>query len=268
MFTNQQIIAFFDATKKRNKNNMKTRSRLCLIALYIIFNFQFSIFNSTAQTVHRERSFTASGLYGFMNGGTDQFLEYDVRQLVVRDIAYKGEEYSVEIYEMPTPEDAFGIYSLHTFRCMRADTLGCIDCLSPYQLQAVSGNQYVSVVFPSGSQAAIDAADELLRQYAPMDGKENPAIPALLDMKPPYSGKLKYLRGPLSVSTASFSFSQLVEDIPYKNIWFVSGTPSSDYRALIYLENKDLEQLKAKVPAGNIIQAGDGFLYLKGTEED
>ena len=58
-----------------------------------------------------------------------------------RDVVYEGQEYTVEIYDMPTPEDAFGIYSLHVFRCQRADTLGCIDCLSPYQLQAVAGNK-------------------------------------------------------------------------------------------------------------------------------
>lgn len=42
---------------------------------------------------------------------------------------------------MPSPEDAFGIYSLHIFKCERTDVLGCIDCLSPYQLQAVVGNK-------------------------------------------------------------------------------------------------------------------------------
>lgn len=113
--------------------------------------------------VKRERTYNASGLYGFMNGGTDQFLEYGVKQLVVRDIIFKGEEYVVEIYDMPTPEDAFGIYSLHTFRCERADTLNCINCLSPYQLQAVSGNQYVSIVFPSGSAVAQQNADERMK---------------------------------------------------------------------------------------------------------
>ena len=78
--------------------------------------------------VKREREFTGSGLYGFMNGGAEQFLEYGVSKLVARDVVYEGQEYTVEIYDMPTPEDAFGIYSLHVFRCQRADTLGCIDC--------------------------------------------------------------------------------------------------------------------------------------------
>lgn len=79
--------------------------------------------------VKRERIFTGTGLYGFMNGGAEQFLEYGVTRLTARDVVYKGENYSVEIYEMPSAEDAFGIYSLHIFKCQRADMLGCIDCL-------------------------------------------------------------------------------------------------------------------------------------------
>lgn len=149
--------------------------------------------------VKREREFTGSGLYGFMNGGAEQFLEYGVSKLIARDVVYNGQEYTIEIYDMPTAEDAFGIYSLHVFRCQRADTLGCIDCLSPYQLQAVAGDKYVSVVFPSGSATAKSKVDELIRYYLPMDGKDNPEIPELLNEMSPYSGKLKFLRGPIGI---------------------------------------------------------------------
>ena len=38
--------------------------------------------------VKREREFTGSGLYGFMNGGAEQFLEYGVSKLVARDVVY------------------------------------------------------------------------------------------------------------------------------------------------------------------------------------
>lgn len=142
-------------------------------------------------------------------------LEYGVSLLTARDVVYKGEDYTLEIYEMPSPEDAFGIYSLHIFKCERTDALGCIDCLSPYQLQAVVGNKYVSVVFSSGSSAAKDAVDELIRLYLPMDGKEAPQIPEILGIRSPYSGAVKYLRGPISVSSASTSLAELLEDCPF-----------------------------------------------------
>ena len=115
----------------------------------------------------RERTFPATALYGYMNGATDLFLEYDVQKLTVRDIVYKGEEYTVAIYDMPTPEDAFGIYSLHVCKCNCADTLNSISCLSPYQFQAVAGNKYISVVFPSGTDAAQAHVGEIVRKFVP-----------------------------------------------------------------------------------------------------
>ncbi|RGP16023.1 DUF6599 family protein [Parabacteroides gordonii] len=225
----------------------------------------------TAQEVEvkRERTFTGSGLYGFMNGGAEQFLEYGVSRLVARDVVYEGQEYTIEIYDMPTPEDAFGIYSLHVFRCQRADTLACIDCLSPYQLQAVAGNKYVSVVFPSGSAVARNRVDELIRHYLPMDGNDNPQIPELLAAFSPYSGKLKFLRGPIGISGVSTSLMHYLEGISYTGVWFIADKPSKSYRALVCLREKDdAEALMKKIPAADIIQSADDFVYLIGKEKE
>lgn len=147
-----------------------------------------------------------------------------------RDVIYQGEEYTVEIYEMPSSEDAFGIYSLHIFKCQRADTLGCIDCLSPYQLQAVVGDRYVSVVFPSGSPAGQQGADELLRRYLPANEADTPRVPELLDLSSPYSGHVKYLRGPIGISGVSTSLSKLLQDCPVKAVRIRSGGAISPTR--------------------------------------
>lgn len=219
--------------------------------------------------VKRERIFTGSGLYGFMNGGAEQFLEYGVTRLTARDVVYKGENYSVEIYEMPSAEDAFGIYSLHIFKCQRADMLGCLDCLSPYQLQAVVGNKYASVVFPSGSEGAKEAADELLCLYLPMDDKDDPKIPELLAVSAPYSGVVKYLKGPISVSGVSTSLAALVKNIPYSCIWFVAGKEVDSYRALIYMsDNTAATELQKRLTSSDILEQGKDFFYIKGVEKE
>lgn len=219
--------------------------------------------------IKRERVFTGTGLYGFMNGGADQFLEYGVSKLTTRDVVYKGDEYTIDIYEMPTPEDAFGIYSLHVFKCSRADTLGCIDCLAPYQLQAVAGSKYISVVFPSGSAAAQSKVDELIRLYVPMEENGNPRIPETLGITLPYSGKLKLLRGPISVSGASMSLSNLLEGITYSGVWFIADRPAKGYRALIEVTDpKETEILKKKVAAPDILKAGETYLFIKGCEKE
>lgn len=223
----------------------------------------------TAQEIElkRERTFTATGLYGFMNGGTDQFLEYGVKSLVVRNIVYKGEEYDVEIYEMPTPEEAYGIYSIHTFRCERADTLGCIDCMSTYQLQAVSGNYYISIVFISGTDEAKNNADELMRYYAqPGDDFK---LPPEVKLNPPYSGKLKLLKGPLSLASASPALFKLLKGFSYTSIWFTSEKSTGEYTAWVYLTGQEkVKDLKEKLSSVHMLSFGENHIVITGIEEE
>lgn len=219
--------------------------------------------------IKRERVFTGAGLYGFMNGGAEQFLEYGVTKLVARDVVYQGEDYSIEMYDMPGSEEAFGIYSLHIFKCQRADRLGCVDCLSPYQLQAVVGNTYASVVFPSGSEKAMRGADELLRLYLPPDDTDHLDIPSLLGVSAPYSGVVKYLKGPISVSGVSASLATLVKGMPYSCIWFVAGKEIGTYRALIYVsDDTAVKELQNRLTASDILEQGNDFIYIKGIEEE
>lgn len=218
--------------------------------------------------VKRERIFPATAIYGYMNGGTDQFLEYGVQKLTVIDLVYKGEEYTVEIFDMPTPADAFGIYSLHVFKCNRADVKGGINCLSAYQLQAAVGNMYISIVFPSGSDSAMIHADEVMQKYAPHDDRKISFIPQLWETTIPVSGNLKYLRGPLSLTKTSASLSGLLKDITYSNIWYSSDKGTKTYKALIYLANRNEgEKLKSIISADDVLEEGDNYIYLKGNEK-
>lgn len=135
--------------------------------------------------------------------------------------------------------------------------------------KAVAGNKYVSVVFPSGSATARSKADELIRLYLPMDGKDNPSFPELLKEVPPYSGKLKFFRGSIGISGVSTSLMHYLDGISYTGVWFVADKPSKSYRALIYLkEGEDINSFKEKVPVTDIIQCGNDFIYLTGKEPD
>lgn len=122
---------------------------------------------------------------------------------------------------------------------------------------------------PSGSSAAKDAVDELICLYLPMDGKEAPQIPEILGIRSPYSGAVKYLRGPISVSSASTSLAELLEDCPFTGVWFVGDRKTDDYQALIYVKDQEaLKRLSEKIPVSSCIRQGDDFIYIKGTEEE
>jgi len=215
-------------------------------------------------TVNRERTFVGAGLYGFMNGGSDLYLEYGFEKLTTRDVQYKDEEYTVDIYEMSSPENAFGIYSLHTFKCLRADTLGYFNCLSAYQFQAVAGNRYISVVFPSGSAKARKNADELFSLYINPSGLKRIDIPERISLVSPYSSRLKYLKGNLSVSNAQPTLHQWLEGISYSCIWLEVDKPVKGNKALIYPSgDEDIEALKKRIPKEEVIEYSKDYIYVK-----
>lgn len=243
---------------------MKTRLKLLFVTCCLIPSW----LGAQEIEVKRERTFPATAMYGYMNGGTDQFLEYDVQKLTVIELIYKEEEYTVEIFDMPTPQDAFGIYSLHVFKCNRTDVRDGINCLSPYQLQAAAGNLYISIVFPSGSDQARIYADDVLQKYASDGNQETNFIPKLVETVTPVSGNLKYLRGPLSLTKASTSLAGLLKDVAYSNIWYSPDKATKTYKTLIYLPKRnETEKLKRILSADNILEEGQNYLYFKGDDK-
>lgn len=230
-----------------------------------IFLFPFIIQAQSINDVKllRERKFTGAGLCGFMNGGADLFLGYGVQSLLTREVKYKNENFTIEVYNFPSEEDAFGIYSLHVFKCMRVDALTCFDCLSPFQLQAAIGKQYISVVFHSGSGVAQRAADELLRLYSKIDSGDSTIIPPEFEIYSPYSERVKYLRGALSLSNCQSSLSKVLEGIPFKDAWLYVEKSSQNDKALIRFSNKiDLEKTVKRLDSKEIISHGDSCLFI------
>jgi len=219
--------------------------------------------------VVRERPFTGQGLYGFMNGGADLFLEFGVRKLINRDIIFKGEDFTIDIYEMPTPNDAFGIYSMQVFKCQCADTLGGLNCLSPYQFQAVVGKQYISIVFPSGSESAQKMAAEVLEIYLPLKNLDLPSFPAGWESSQPYSGNVKYLRGPISVSNASKALSGLLKDSAYTGVWFRKTDQMNRFEAYIHFNDPEsVSAFKEKLDKDGIVREEGSSIWIKGEEKE
>src|SRR4051794_19771745 len=50
-------------------------------------------------------------LYQYIDGGADVYLLYDFRILLHQNFKSAGAELTADIYDMGTPEDAFGIYA-------------------------------------------------------------------------------------------------------------------------------------------------------------
>ena len=231
--------------------------------LTVLMSVLFAGICFSQMEIKRERTFTGTALYGFMNGGADLFYEYGFKELISRDIQYKGEEFTVDVYTMDTPLDAFGIYSIHAYKCLRTDSLGRFDCLSKYQLQAVDGNNYVSIVFRSGSNAARKAAAEIYQVFV-ADGKTGIRFPSQLTYLATYrSGTIKYMKGKLGVSNVQPSWIDMLHDMGSYEIWYVENTDRDNLLLLLFQAVKDCTLLQKRIPGEKIIRRGDKFVMMK-----
>ncbi len=217
------------------------------------------------QVVKRERKFTGSALYGFMNGGSDLYLEYGFKELRALEVGYKGEDYSIEIYLMPTPEDAFGIYSLHTFSSVVSDTINRFDCHSKNQLQTVVGSNYISIVYDKSCDGVKQGAVELLGIYTGNIDKTPVNIPEIVTgIAPPASGVLKYLRGPLAIMNSYGELESVVSGIKDYRIWINKDKTTGKRIATLFYNNQNLSDLlKERVSATKIIASGKDYFVFE-----
>jgi hypothetical protein len=220
---------------------------------------------SDSIVIKRERVFTGKALYGFMNGGSDLFLEYGFKELRALDVFYKGEDYNIEIYKMPTPEDAFGIYSQHTFKCINADSLNLYECPSRFQLQAAIGDEYISIVFGKDSKMIKQGARELLNHFSAKEAVKKVQIPYQFGkIEEPVSGKLKFMRGELAVSNVNSDLNKIVQNISKYNIWYLKSANPERNKVLVFLsDSSETAIVKVRLPINSILSEGKNFILFE-----
>ncbi len=245
------------------------KSLILILALCSLSCFTAIAQTSDEITVVRERNFKGAALYGFMNGGSDLYLEYGFRDLRALEVKYKGQDYNIEIYSMPSAEDAFGIYSQHTFRCMTADTLGFYNCLSKFQLQAPVGDKYISIVFGSTSRDLQEGARELLKHYSAIenitaDSLRKVVIPdQFKEFEGRISGKLKFMRGPLAVSNVDSNLETLLKNISNYKVWYLKyGNQGENRVLLLFFDINDKEVIKTRLSANTILSEGNDYIFF------
>jgi hypothetical protein len=113
-------------------------------------------------SLDRNETFKGRALWGYMNGGADIYLEYDVKVLRVEEFSREGENIKLELFKMLDPISAFGIYSIKTFKCEQSGVLIAIDCLNDFQYQLLYGEYYIQFSNESGT----DKARQFMRDLA------------------------------------------------------------------------------------------------------
>lgn len=149
------------------------------------------------------QEFVGEDLYTYIDGGAEIYQEYGFRRVAVQD--YKnaaGKSVSLEIFEMQTPEAAFGMFTFKRSGKGKAVPLGAGGELEDYYLNFWKGRFLVTLTgFDSdpatlaGLQAVSAAVDAKIS-----DGAKVPVLVGLLPPEGLQAGSVKYLKGILGLN--------------------------------------------------------------------
>jgi len=190
--------------------------------------------------ITRERIFEGPALFGFMNGGAELFLEYGFQQMLEQRFTYKETPFVMEYYLMDSPENGYGIYSVHAYQCRRTDEVFPIECLTPGLLQIYYGHLYINLKCLDrsvDSQPLLDTLTALVvRKNAPTE--EGKTL-HLNSFPPPYSGILYYVCGDLGLSAAHIGWAQLFAPYTHYAMWLRIDKESGEATAMVHFATED-----------------------------
>ncbi|MBM3311466.1 MAG: hypothetical protein FJY80_08165 [Candidatus Aminicenantes bacterium] len=186
------------------------------------------------------------GLYGYINGGSEVFLQYDFRRVDVgryrKDEAGRTKDITLDVFRMGSDREAFGIFSVQREGGERSlDLGGAPNWTTPSQASLAAGPVFVNII---GVETSAEDMVEFLRLMGKRlaDAGNPPFRPE--GRAGPWTGlprrdlqedTLRYLQGPLAAQGES--------EILAAPFWgFGSGTVgasarySPDSRKLVLLE--------------------------------
>jgi hypothetical protein len=94
------------------------------------------------------RSYFPESLFEYIDGAAESYLSYDFRELFVVDLEKKGTEatLTLEIYDMGTPVNAFGIFGAERYPENKAAAVGDLGYIEGEALNFMAGRFYVKLL--------------------------------------------------------------------------------------------------------------------------
>ena len=153
------------------------------------------------------RSFTASNLYGHINGGAELFLEFGFEELSVQHYATNGGTITLEVYRMSDELAAMGIFLMKRGIPTPDSSLSLNHTLNEYQI-LFQKNQYLVMITRERKDIPTRALIEMTKSIAskiPEGTLQDHFISLPKDKMIPHSTRI--FRGPLALESI-YTFSE------------------------------------------------------------
>jgi hypothetical protein len=148
------------------------------------------------------QGFEGEDLFTYIDGGAEIYFEYGFERVIVQDYRNEaGSRLSLEIFEMDSPDSAYGIYTFKTSRHGESFPLGDECQLADYYLNLRKGPYLVTI---TGLDLRADAKESLLLLARTIEPRIGPSTaPPILVSRLPAEGlesqSIKYFMGPLAL---------------------------------------------------------------------
>lgn len=156
-------------------------------------------------------------LFLYIDGGAEIFHEYGFRQVITQDYANPaGKTVTLDIYEMATPESAYGMFTFKTGAGGRPMAIGREGRLEDYYLNFWKGRCLATLVGPDAAADTLTGLELIGKALDARIGQagERPVLPEIFPNAWAASGRIVYLRGPLALQNVHAFFPRDIFQFP------------------------------------------------------
>lgn len=197
-------------------------------------------------TVTRSDTYERSGLYGYIDGGADLYLEYGFIKLYVNEYKWDGEDIRTEIWVMEDAPSAYGVYSLSHDYCLQWNSLSSFSCTSKYQVTACAGPLFISVTNASGSGKALEECSMMMREILRKNPQEIWYMPSMFQhpklMK--FTNSIRYFEGQLGLQNGIPVMYDLLENMEFNMYTILAGDSLRNASLITRLVFPDFESVQ------------------------
>lgn len=152
--------------------------------------------------------FSPENLFNYINGGSELFLEFGFKELLVQNYRKAEQEIGIDIYKMENPEAALGIYLMKCGKETPLPEIAARNSFDIHQCAVVKNNYFILVNNFKGNKALIPVMVKVLQPLLNSISEiKIETVLALLPEKGLIKGSEKIIRGPFALQPI-FTFGQ------------------------------------------------------------
>ncbi|MBD3289640.1 hypothetical protein GF337_12615 [candidate division KSB1 bacterium] len=216
----------------------------------------------------RELTYSASNLYGYINGGAELFLEFGFEELLIRRYDKGEAEISAEVYVMENPLAALGIYLAKSGKETPNPSINARNSGNAFQYSIVKNKYYVLINNFDGSEEFIPVMLKLAQSILDsIPVKVDQDVWKYLPDENRIAGSEQIIRGPFGLQPIyTFGEGDILQ-LQSEIFGYVADYRDGDNRLTqIVVPYPDAE--KAKNIFLNLKENLDPYLKIVGATED